>query len=117
MKATGVLILAAALALPALPAAAQTPPTSYKLYNLNFDMWCQEQKHYPPSRCDKRLPKDDAEFKAYRRTVEKYELERLQKQRQGQELDQGILNYDPIDNPNRSSTSPPGSEGTMPNPQ
>lgn len=108
-------LLVLGLALAATPAAAQTPPTGYKLYNLNFDMWCQEQKHYPPERCDKRLPADDAEFKAYRQTIERYELQRLKNQRQGQELDQSILHNDPVSN-NNSPQPTPGSEGTIPNP-
>ena len=115
MKTRGAL-LAVGFALTAFSASAQTPPTSYGLHNLNFDMWCQEQKHYPPERCDKRLPDDDAEFKTFRQTVETYELERLQQQRKGQELDQGILHNDPLSHEN-SPHPVPGSEGTIPNPQ
>lgn len=116
MKIT-VPLLALAIACTAGIAAAQTPPSSYRLQDINFDMWCQEQKHYPPERCDKRLPEDDKEFEAYRRTVEGYELDYLKKQRQGQDLDRGILQHDPVDNPIRPSTAAPGSEGTIPNPQ
>lgn len=101
----------------ALPASAQTPPTSYKLHEMNFDLWCQEQKHYPPERCDKRLPDDDKEFQAYVRTVQGYELDYLKKQRQGQELDRDILHNDPNDTSQRQGTRVPGSEGTIPNPQ
>ena len=115
MKTTAPLLVLA-LVCTAGAATAQTPPTSYKLQNMNFDMWCQEQKHYPPERCDKRLPADDKEFKAYRQTVENYELEYLKKQRQGQELDRDILHNDPVDNPHRAGTAAPGSEGTDPEP-
>jgi hypothetical protein len=114
MRTRGALLLTA-FALTATQAFAQTPPTSYKLTNQNFDMWCQETKHYPPERCDKRLPEDDAEFKEFRQTVETYELQRLQQQRQGQELDQGVLHNDPVSNENRPPNAP-GSEGTIPNP-
>ena len=109
MKTAGAFLLLG-FALAAVPAAAQDPlpSTAYKLNRMNFDMWCQEQKHYPPESCDKRLPKDDAEFKAYRQTVESYELERLQKQRQGQELDRGILHNDPVDNRTDPAANLPG---------
>jgi hypothetical protein len=110
-------ILALGFVLTVAPAAAQDDPlpsTAYKLGNLNFDMWCQEQKHYPPERCDKRLPKDDAEFKAFRETVQTYEMERLKQQRQGQELDRTILHNDPIDKRNNPDAGLPGS---LPDPQ
>lgn len=114
MKISGALfVFAVTLAAPLTtgPALAQSDPlpsTAYKLHEMNFDMWCQEQKHYPPERCDKRLPKDDAEFKAYRQTVETYELQRLKQERQGQDLDRGILHNDPVDNPDDPSAGVPG---------
>ncbi len=107
--------LALGLWLAALPAAAQTPPTGYKLHEMNFDMWCQETKHYPADRCDKRLPADDSEFQVYRNTVENYELQNLKQQRQGRELDRAILHNDPVDNPT-GNTGVPGSNGTIPSP-
>lgn len=116
MKIAPALVTLAA-ALTAFSAAAQTPPTSYKLHNMNFDMWCQETKHYPPARCDQRLPGDDKEFQAYRAAVEKYELRHLKQQRQEQDWNRDLLNRDPIDNPTRPSSAPPGSEGTIPDPQ
>jgi len=108
-------LLAFGFTLAAFAAAAQTPPTNYDVQNMNFDMWCQEQKHYPPSRCDQRLPDDDKEFQAYRQTVEKYELPYL-KQREGQEYNRKVLGRDPVDNPTTPS-GPPGTGGTIPNPQ
>jgi hypothetical protein len=99
-------LLALGLAFAASPAAAQTPPGNYKLHEMNFDMWCQETKHYPPERCDKRMPADDAEFQAYRNTVEKYELENLKQQRQGRDLDRAILHNDPVDNPTGTRIGP-----------
>ena len=38
-------LLALGFLMPAVSATAQTPPTSYKLHEMNFDMWCQETKH------------------------------------------------------------------------
>ena len=107
-------LLALGFFLPAISATAQTPPTSYKLHEMNFDMWCQETKHYPPERCDKRLPEDDQAFQAYRRSIEKYELPYLERQRQEQNWDRSIMHNDPVDNPRRDSTAPPGSTGTSP---
>jgi hypothetical protein len=110
-------LLSFTVVLSAVPAAAQDDPlpsTAYRLGDMNFDMWCQEQKHYPPERCDKRLPKDDAEFKAFRSTVQTYELERLKQQRQGQELDRTILRNDPVDKRTNPAAGLPGS---LPDPQ
>lgn len=114
MKAACTLLIVGLVAV-ASPAAAQPPLAGYKLHEMNFDMWCQETKHYPPERCDKRLPKDDAEFQAYRNTVENYELQNLKQQRQGQELDRAILQNDPVDNPT-GNASQPGASGAIPNP-
>ena len=80
--------------------AAQQP---YPLHEMNFDMWCQEQRHLPPTRCDKRLPEDDAEFQAYRATVEKYEIPYLQQKSDEQNLNTVIIHGDPLDNPTRPS--------------
>jgi hypothetical protein len=90
-------------------AAAQQP---YSLQEMNFDMWCQEEKHLPPARCDKRLPQDDAEFQAYRATVEKYEIPYLQKKQTEQTLNR-VINRDPIDNPVQPS-APQNPGGTTP---
>lgn len=109
-------LLAFGFALVAFAAAAQTPPSNYDLRNMNFDMWCQETKHYSPERCDQRLPDDDKEFQAYRQTVEKYELPYL-KQRERQEYNRKVLGRDPVDNPANPSAVPPGTGGTIPNPQ
>lgn len=108
--------LALAFSLVGFSAVAQVPPTNYDLANMNFDMWCQELKHYPPDRCDKRLPKDDAEFKAYRRTVEKYELPYLQR-REDEQYNRRVLGQDPVDNPTNPAAPPPGTPGSVPNPQ
>ena len=116
MKIAGIL-LASGFALWGFAAAAQTPPTHYDLHNMNFDMWCQETKHYPPERCDRRLPADDQEFQAYRKAVENYEIIRQKNQRQEQEWNRTILKNDPVDNPSRPGSEQPGSAGTIPDPQ
>jgi hypothetical protein len=109
-------LLTAAFALVGVSAAAQTPPMHYDLHAMSFDMWCQEVKHYPPERCDKRLAADDDDFQNYRKAVENYEIRRQQNQRQEQEWNRSILQNDPVDNPTRPGTAPPGSAGTIPNP-
>ena len=90
--------------------AAQQP---YSLHEMNFDMWCQEEKHLPPARCDKRLPQDDAEFQDYRAKVEKYEIPYLQKKQDEQTLNRVIIHGDPIDNPVQPS-APQNPGGTTP---
>ncbi len=92
-------------------AAAQQP---YPLHEMNFDMWCQEEKHFPPARCDKRLPQDDAEFQAYRATIEKYEIPYLQKRRDEQNLNRVIIHGDPLDNPARPSAPQNPDAGAAP---
>lgn len=91
-------------------AEAQQP---YPVQNMNFDLWCQEEKHYPPERCDKRLPEDDAEFQTYRATIEKYEIPYLQKKQQEENLNRVIIHNDPLDRPTQPST-PQNPGGTPP---
>lgn len=86
----------------------------YPLHNINFDMWCQEERHLPPERCDKRLPQDDADFQAYVAKIQGYEIQYLQKQRDEENLNRVILHNDPIDHPNEIST--PGANQTTPPP-
>jgi len=76
---------------------------SYALTEMNFDMWCQEEQHLPASRCDKRLPEDDAAFQAYRNKIETYEIPYLQRKRHEQTLNSVILHNDPVDHPTRPS--------------
>ncbi|MBU6442494.1 MAG: hypothetical protein KGR48_01170 [Alphaproteobacteria bacterium] len=98
-------------ALPVSVSAAQTvpatPPTHYKLNEMNFDMWCQETMHYPADRCDKRLPEDDKAFQAYVGTVQKYEVPYQQQRRQEQERNKDILHYDPVDSPQQPDANAP----------
>ena len=101
------------LAIATIAGRADAQATSYPLAEINFDMWCQEQKHLPPERCDKRLPEDDAEFQTYRATIEKYELPYLQKQRQDENLNRVIIHGDPIDHP-ATPSAPQNPGGTPP---
>jgi hypothetical protein len=85
----------------------------YPLHEINFDMWCQEERHLPPDRCDRRLPQDDADYRAYVAKIETYEIQYLQKKRDEENLDRVILHNDPIDHPSEPSapivnqTTPP----------
>jgi hypothetical protein len=94
-KATSFATLAAVLML-AGPASAQGP---YNLETMNFDLWCQETRHLPPERCDKRLASDEADFEAYRAKVEKYEIPYYRGREKSQQLNRVILHNDPVDNP------------------
>ena len=91
-------------------AEAQEP---YAIHEMNFDMWCQEEKQLPPDRCDKRLPGDDAEFQTYRATIEKYEIPYLKKEQQEENLNRVIIHGDPVDRPEQPST-PQNPGGTPP---
>jgi hypothetical protein len=71
----------------------------YPLHEMNFDMWCQEQQHLPPERCDKRLPQDDAAFQAYSNKIENYEIPYLQHRQDEQTLNTTIIHNDPVDHP------------------
>jgi hypothetical protein len=79
----------------------------YPLHEMNFDMWCQEEKHFPPDRCDKRLPQDDAEFQAFRNHIEKYEIPYLQRRQDEQNINRVILHNDPVDHPTLPSEPQP----------
>jgi len=92
-----VVLASAAIVFAGTQAIAQGEP--YNLPTMNFDLWCQETAHLPAERCDKRLPKDDAAFEAYRAKVEKFELRYHQGREKSQYLDRAILHNDPIDNP------------------
>ncbi len=116
MKFWHIAFLNSALAAFSVPAVAQDLPAPndpqgpqdvrYDLQNMNFDMWCQEQQHLPPERCDERLPEDDADFNAYRAKIERYEIPYLQQQQKELQLNSGILHNDPVDNPTRPSQPP-----------
>jgi hypothetical protein len=93
-----------ALAMMAQRAEAQAGP--YKLQEINFDMWCQEERHLPPERCDKRLPADDAEYQAYVAKIENYEVPYLQKREDDDNFNHTVLHNDPIDHPVEPSAPP-----------
>ena len=91
------LLVVAAVAVLAVPAAGQSGP--YKLRTMNFDLWCQETQHLPFDRCEKRLAVDLADFRAYRAKVEKFEIPYMLSEENAEQLDREILHYDPVDNP------------------
>ena len=98
MKRTAIIVASLALALSASRTLAQSDKP-YPLHEMNFDMWCQEEQHLPPERCDKRLPEDDAAFQTYRNTIEHYEVPYLQRRDDEQNLNRVILHNDPVDHP------------------
>jgi len=87
------------LACACMSAAAFGQGANYDVKTMNFDMWCQEQQHLDPDRCDKRLPEDEKVFEDYRAKIERYEIPYLQEKQKAIALDRGILNKDPVDNP------------------
>jgi hypothetical protein len=97
------MILLASAALVAFVARADAQSTRYDLTNMNFDLWCQEEQHLPPDRCDKRLPADDAAFEAYRNKIEKYEIPYLQEKENEQQFNRVIMHNDPVDHPTELS--------------
>jgi hypothetical protein len=96
-------LLLAAAGLAAFMARADAQSTRYDIQNMNFDLWCQEEQHLPPDRCDKRLPEDDAAFSAYRAKIERYEIPYLQDKENEQQFNRVILHNDPIDHPTEPS--------------
>lgn len=103
MKTTRALFLAALLSVPALvflPAGA-VAQTHYDIPNINFDMWCQETRHLPPQRCDKRLPGDESDYHAYVDTIDKYAIPYAKERRRRQDINRDILHYDPVDSKNQ----------------
>ena len=99
MKSFKFAVLAALVALPALTSSGHAQSTRYDVKTMNFDLWCQEQAKLPPDRCDKRLPKDDEAFEAYRAKIEKYEIPYLERKDHDQQLDRTVLHPDPLDSP------------------
>jgi len=91
--------LFSAFAMLSLVARAGAQAGPYKLEEINFDMWCQEERHLPPARCDQRLPPDDADYRAYVSKIETYEIQYLQRKRDEDNLNRTILHNDPIDHP------------------
>jgi len=106
MMRGGYLLIAGACAFAGAPVFAQTTDTQYKLQDLSFDMWCQEQRHLDPDRCDKRLPDDEEAYEAYVGTIQKYEIPYLKERDKREEYDRTLLHNDPIDNPTQPSTPP-----------
>jgi hypothetical protein len=102
MKRAHIVILGQVIA--AVLAARAEAQQPYPLHEMNFDMWCQEEQHLPPARCDKRIPGDDAAFQAYRAKIEKYEIPYQQERNYEQNLNRVILHNDPVDNPTTPST-------------
>jgi hypothetical protein len=92
-------LFAALLALPVAASAALAQGANYNVKTMNFDLWCQEQQHLAPDRCDKRTPEDEKDFDAYRAKIEEYEIPYLQQKQNDIALDRNILNKDPVDNP------------------
>src|ERR1700677_2516144 len=109
------LLAAVAAVILAARAEAQDSGGRYALHEINFDMWCQEERHLPPDRCDKRLPQDDADYRAYVAKIETYEIQYLQKKQDEENLERVIVHNDPVDHPtetsapvvNQTSTPPP----------
>jgi len=106
MMRGGYLLLLGACAFAATGAIAQSTDTHYQLHEITFDMWCQEQQHLDPDRCDKRLPEDEQAFEAYVDTIQKYEIPYLQERQKREDYDRTLLHNDPVDNPTQPSTPP-----------
>lgn len=83
----------------AMPQSASAQGANYSVQTMNFDMWCQEQQHLAPERCDKRLPEDDAAFTAFRAKIEAYEIPYLEDKKKKINLNNNILHNDPTVTP------------------
>ena len=89
--------LAFAWSLTAVVASAQTGK-NFDVKTMNFDLWCQETQKLPPDRCDRRTAEDEAQFDAYRDSVEKYELTYLKRKQTDQNLSRVVTHADPSPN-------------------
>jgi hypothetical protein len=118
MKSMNRIVLGAVMALSCvLPVAAQR--SNFKVQEMNFDLWCQEEAGLAPDRCDKRSAQDEAAFEAYRAKVEAYEIPYLQQKNKDLRIDRDILRGDPVDNPidkdvGQQSGNPNGISTTTP---
>ena len=87
-------------------ARAQQGPRPFRLQSINFDMWCQETQHLPPTRCDQRLPSDDAAFQAYENQVENHEIEYLRRHAQERNIERNLWDFNPVDRPGTPTPRP-----------
>jgi hypothetical protein len=106
MRAVRLALICAGLL--AATTAAHAQAARYPVRTMDFDIWCTEEAHLAPDRCDKRLPDDTQKFEAYRAIVEKYEIPYLQEKEQKLRFDRDILHDDPIDTKPADKTKPPG---------
>jgi hypothetical protein len=95
-----VLLLLVLASLPALafaqvPKTATTQPLTYDIETLSFDRWCQEEEHFPPSRCDAHAPDDVAAFEDYRARVERYDLQYQKERTKENAFETDVLKRDP----------------------
>jgi hypothetical protein len=100
-----ILLLATVACLTTAPASAQRNG-NYRVQEMNFDLWCQEQAGLPAERCDKRTTQDEATFEAYRAKVEAYEIPYLQQKNNAARLDADIMRNDPVDRPISKNPTP-----------
>jgi len=90
-----------ALALAALPLLAtaepintSAPALSYNIKTLSFDRWCQDEQHYPASRCEQRLSGDVVAFEDYRTRVERYDLQYEKDRTKQSDFERDVLRHD-----------------------
>jgi hypothetical protein len=69
------------------------PMNPYNVQTLSFDMWCQERQQYDEERCDARQPGDEADYQAWRSTIERYELPYLKRVQEEDKL-QRVIHHD-----------------------
>ena len=72
---------------------------------MNFDLWCQEEAHLPPERCDKRTAADEIAFEAHRNSAE-HEADAHPTESSQAVINQDIMNSDPRDNPQKADLGP-----------
>jgi hypothetical protein len=88
-------IAGATLAFVSAATAQTAPPPNY--HEMSFDLWCQEEQNLPPKRCDKRLPQDDAAYRAYLDLNERYETQKLNNDARERRIQRMIQNGSPMD--------------------
>ena len=76
------------------PINTSSPSLSYNIKTLSFDRWCQDEQHYPASRCEQRLSGDVVAFEDYRAQVERYDLQYEKDRTKERDFERDVLRHD-----------------------
>jgi hypothetical protein len=98
-QAYAVIVLSLVILLGVFAGPATAQSENYPVEDTNFDLWCQEQAHLSPQRCDRRTADDERAFEDFQRQIDPYEIPYLRRKQAEFEFQRDVLENDPIDNP------------------